>query len=117
MVARVLVIGGYGNFGSYIAGSLAPEPQIQLLIGGRAKEKARAFATRLGGANPAEGHAIDIGGDLAAALGRTSPDIVIQPMSNGSRYRQRRRVDVVHRLQTMLAAVDHRVGARARQSC
>lgn len=77
MVARVLLIGGYGNFGSHIAGSLAPDPQIQLLIGGRAKAKAQAFAARLGGANPAEGHAIDIDGDLGAALDRTSPDIVV----------------------------------------
>jgi saccharopine dehydrogenase-like NADP-dependent oxidoreductase len=53
MVARVLVIGGYGNFGSYITGSLAPDPQIQLLIGGRAKAKAQAFAALLGGANEA----------------------------------------------------------------
>jgi hypothetical protein len=77
MVARVLVIGGYGNFGSYIASALAPDPQIQLLIGGRAKAKAEAFAAQLGGANPAEGHAIDIHGDLVAALDRTSPDIVV----------------------------------------
>jgi hypothetical protein len=77
MVARVLIVGGYGNFGSYIAGSLAPDSQIQLLIGGRAKAKAQGFAARLGGANPAEGHVIDIDGDLAAAFDRTLPDIVI----------------------------------------
>jgi saccharopine dehydrogenase-like NADP-dependent oxidoreductase len=77
MVARVLVIGGYGNFGSYIARALAPDPQIRLLIGGRAKAKAEAFVAGLGGANLAEAHAIDIDGDLAAALDQTSPDIVV----------------------------------------
>ena len=77
MVARVLVIGGYGNFGSHIARALAPDPQIQLLIGGRTEAKAQGFAARLAGANPAEGHAIDIDGDLAAAFARTAPDIVI----------------------------------------
>jgi hypothetical protein len=77
MVARVLIIGGYGNFGSYIAASLAPDPQIRLLIGGRAKEKALSFAAQLGAANPAEGHAIDIDGDLDQALARIAPDIVV----------------------------------------
>ena len=77
MVARVLIIGGYGNFGSYIARALAPDPQIRLLIGDRAKAKAEAFAAQLGGATPAEGHAIDIDRDLAEALDRISPDIVV----------------------------------------
>jgi hypothetical protein len=90
MVARVLIIGGYGNFGSYIAQSLAPDPQIRLLIGGRSKAKAQAFATLLGAANPAEGHAIDINGDLAAALDRTSPDIVVH--TTGPFQRQDHRV-------------------------
>jgi hypothetical protein len=76
MVARVLVVGGYGNFGSYIARSLAPDPQIRLLIGGRAEAKAQAFAAQLGRANPAEGHVIDIDDDLATAFDLISPDIV-----------------------------------------
>lgn len=77
MVARVLVIGGYGNFGSYIARALAPDPEIRLLIGGRSSAKAEAFASGLDPANPAEGHVIDIDADLAAALGRIAPDIVV----------------------------------------
>ncbi|GAA0324735.1 saccharopine dehydrogenase NADP-binding domain-containing protein [Sphingomonas oligophenolica] len=76
-MARVLVIGGYGNFGSYIAKALADEEAIQLLIGGRSAEKARAFATGLGTIHPAEAHAIDIDGDIPAALARIRPDIVI----------------------------------------
>jgi hypothetical protein len=90
VIARVLIIGGYGNFGSYIARALAPDPQVQLLIGGRAKAKAEAFAAQLGSANPAEGHAIDIDGDLAVALDRTSPDIVIH--TTGPFQRQDHRV-------------------------
>jgi len=77
MVARVLIIGGYGNFGSYIAGSLGVEAHIHLLIGGRSVEKAQAFAASLNAAHPAEGHAIDIDGDLGEALTRIAPDIVI----------------------------------------
>ena len=95
MVARVLVIGGYGNFGSYIARSLAPDPQVRLLIGGRTGPKAQAFAAELNGSNPAEGHVaeghvIDIDGDLAAAFDRISPDIVIH--TTGPFQRQDHRV-------------------------
>jgi hypothetical protein len=77
MVARVLIIGGYGNFGSYIARSLAGDESIRLLIGGRSAEKAKEFAASLAGAHAAEGHAIDINGDLNEALARIAPQIVI----------------------------------------
>lgn len=74
---RVLIIGGYGNFGSYIAKSLATDPAIQLLIGGRSSEKASRFIAGLVAANPAEPHAIDIDGDIGAALARIDPKIAI----------------------------------------
>jgi len=90
MVARVLVIGGYGSFGSYIAQSLATDPSIRLLIGGRAEAKAQSFAAKLDGTNPAEGHAIDIEGNLALALTRISPDIVVH--TSGPFQRQDHRV-------------------------
>ncbi|MGH7153047.1 MAG: saccharopine dehydrogenase family protein, partial [Acetobacteraceae bacterium] len=77
MVTRTLVIGGYGNFGSYIARSLAADPHIRLLIGGRSAEKAQAFAASLDATHPAEGHALDINGDIAEALTHMAPDIVI----------------------------------------
>ncbi len=76
-IARVLVIGGYGNFGGYVARRLAGDTNIQLLIGGRSQAKADAAAARLGAVNPAEGVALDIGGDLAARLAEIAPDIVL----------------------------------------
>jgi saccharopine dehydrogenase-like NADP-dependent oxidoreductase len=76
-VTRVLIIGGYGNFGSYIARSLAGDADILLLIGSRSEEKACAFAASLDAAQPAEGHALDINGDVGDALKRVAPDIVI----------------------------------------
>jgi len=76
-VKRILILGGYGNFGSHIARSLAPEPSIQLLIGGRSRERAAAFATRLNAANPAEAHSIDIAGGLVDSLRGAAPDMVI----------------------------------------
>lgn len=74
---RVLVIGGYGNFGSYIARSLAPEPGIQLLIGGRSQDKAARFVAELDAANPAEPCAVDIEGDIASQIAALRPGLVI----------------------------------------
>lgn len=77
MTLRVLVIGGYGNFGGYIARSLARESGIQLLIGGRSPSKAAAFIDTLAPAHPAEACAVDIEGDIAAQLAAIRPDLVI----------------------------------------
>lgn len=74
---RVLVIGGYGNFGSYIVRSLAPDPRIQLLIGGRSLAKATAFIDTLAPAQPAEACVVDIEGDVAGQLAALNPGLVI----------------------------------------
>ena len=77
MVTRVLIIGGYGNFGSYIARSLAPDSNISLVIGGRSQAKADAFAASLKAFNPACGCAVDIQGDIQRRLRKIGPDVVI----------------------------------------
>lgn len=77
MVKRVLIIGGYGNFGSYIARSLASDDRVQLLIGGRSIERAALFAKQLDAVQPAKAQAIDIFADLPEAFARIAPDIVI----------------------------------------
>lgn len=78
MVARVLVIGGYGNFGAYIAKRLAAEDDIQLIIGGRTAEKARAFVGTLTGArNPPEWRQMDYREGLSETLEAVRPEIVI----------------------------------------
>ncbi|MDB5708838.1 MAG: Saccharopine dehydrogenase [Sphingomonas bacterium] len=77
MTLRVLIIGGYGNFGGYIARTLATDPNIVVLIAGRSSEKARAAAASLAAANPAEGYALDIAGDLPNAFAAIRPDLVI----------------------------------------
>lgn len=45
---RILVLGGYGFFGSRICAALARDPRIQLLIAGRNADKATALAYQLG---------------------------------------------------------------------
>lgn len=74
---RVLIIGGYGNFGSFIARELATDPNITLLIGGRSQAKADRFATSLKAFNPALGCTFDIDRSIEARLSEIEPDIVI----------------------------------------
>ena len=74
---RVLIIGGYGNFGSYIARSLAGHPNIQLVIAGRSEERARTFCESLETAHKAEGVSLDISQAFEMRLRDLAPDIVI----------------------------------------
>ena len=74
---RVLILGGYGNFGSHIARSLAPNPGILLLIAGRSFERASAMAASLEAANRAEALSIDVAKDLGTNLREAAPDMVI----------------------------------------
>ncbi len=77
MTKRILIIGGYGNFGAFIARMLARETNIQLIIAGRRVNKARQLAGQLEAANALEVACIDIHKDLPLALARIAPDIVI----------------------------------------
>ncbi len=90
MTTRVLIIGGYGNFGGYIARALAADANITVLIAGRSADKAQAAAASLAAVNPAEGHALDIGGDLATAFAAIRPDLIIH--TSGPFQRQDHRV-------------------------
>lgn len=77
MTTRVLVLGGYGNFGSYIVRALAAEPSITVIVAGRSRVKAEAFAATVASANPIETAALDIGSDLSSALAAVRPNLVI----------------------------------------
>jgi saccharopine dehydrogenase-like NADP-dependent oxidoreductase len=71
---RVLVLGGYGNFGQPICRALAQEAGIELLISGRSEARATAFAESLG----ARGIAIDAhAADLAAQLESLGIDTLV----------------------------------------
>lgn len=76
MTLRVAILGGYGNFGGYIARALAADADIELVICGRSQAKAEAFAAGLGAANPARGAMVDIA-EPEAALKSISPGLVI----------------------------------------
>lgn len=64
---KILVLGGYGNFGARICRALAGDAGIELLVAGRDERRATAFAESLGGG--ARGVRIDVQAqDLADAL-------------------------------------------------
>jgi len=74
---RILVIGGYGNFGQFISKVLAQEPDIQLIIAGRSLNKAQACCKRFAAINQPIALALDIHSELANPLRDAAADIVI----------------------------------------
>lgn len=77
MSKRILIIGGYGNFGRFIAKELAQHSNIQIIVAGRSLTKARALADKLDGPNKPEAEQIDITNGFSEALATIKPDIVI----------------------------------------
>jgi saccharopine dehydrogenase-like NADP-dependent oxidoreductase len=78
---RVLILGGYGNFGKRIAASLSALNSITVIIAGRNIAKSQQLCQELvakGAAVAAEAAAIDIyAADFFAELKALSPDLVI----------------------------------------
>lgn len=74
MTTRILVLGGYGTFGSFICRKLSETSGLALIIAGRSLEKARAFAETL---SEAEAVRIDVTEPLTTALAQVQPNIVI----------------------------------------
>ncbi len=75
MIKRILIIGGYGNFGSHITRQLAQE-DLQVIIAGRSEKKCRSFVRRLKNSGyHVEFEVIDITKEIP--LERVNPDVVI----------------------------------------
>lgn len=73
---KILVLGGYGNFGARICRALADDSAIQLLVGGRDARLAEAMARTLG--LGARGVAIDLAAsDFTHALRQLGVDLLI----------------------------------------
>jgi len=77
MTKRVLIIGGYGNFGSFITKKLAQDSNIQVIIAGRSKDKANKLASELDAIHKPETYTLDINDGLTEALKIIAPNIVI----------------------------------------
>ncbi len=76
MTLRVLVLGGYGNFGGYVCRALAGDARIQLIVAGRDQARAERFAAGLGAGNPTQAAVVDIA-DPSRAIRECRPDLVI----------------------------------------
>jgi saccharopine dehydrogenase-like NADP-dependent oxidoreductase len=76
---RVLILGGYGNFGAQIAQALSGHARIALIIAGRRFDKAQALVAELPGADTVHQAAcLDAAGDdLRQRLAALAPDLVI----------------------------------------
>jgi hypothetical protein len=71
---KVLVLGGYGNFGARICRALAGDPRIELQVAGRDKHKAETLASEI----RADSAEVDAGsGNLAETLQRNGIGLVI----------------------------------------
>lgn len=77
MIKRVLIIGGYGNFGSFITKALALDVDIQVIVAGRSLEKAKQLISNIEVKNKPEALMLDISLDIASALNIVKPSIVI----------------------------------------
>jgi short subunit dehydrogenase-like uncharacterized protein len=74
---RILVIGGYGVFGSRLIRLLADEEGLTLLVAGRSKSKAEAFCVDLPGRATLLPEFFDRDADMAATIESLHPDIVV----------------------------------------
>lgn len=76
-MTRILIIGGYGNFGQFITRQLAHDENLHIIIAGRSLDKAQTLATDIQATHKPEAIALDINLGLTAALQVIKPDIVI----------------------------------------
>jgi saccharopine dehydrogenase-like NADP-dependent oxidoreductase len=73
----VLIIGGYGNFGKYIAKILSKDPRINLSILGRDRQKAERLIRNLKSHNPVTIYTEDIFDNPEETVKRAKPYVVI----------------------------------------
>lgn len=73
MTVRVLIIGAYGNFGSYISKKLSDCDDITLVAGGRSEDKCRQVAQKY----DCDYCVLDVNEDIRPALKKCRADIVI----------------------------------------
>jgi Saccharopine dehydrogenase NADP binding domain len=75
---KVLVVGGYGVFGSRIVALLEDEPRLSLFVGGRSVARANDFIRSRGKtAAQLTPIAFDRNGDVVGQLSAIGPDIVV----------------------------------------
>jgi hypothetical protein len=86
---RVLIIGGYGTFGSHLARRLADARRLELLIAGRSLDKASAFVEQLA-STAARAARFDRDGDVVRQLQALEPRIVVDASGPFQAYGENR---------------------------
>ena len=76
---KVLILGGYGNFGAHVTRGLAAEKDVRVVIAGRNQDKCQKLAAELQPTAPNLPlyHALDVHRDLPGVLGHVKPDVVV----------------------------------------
>jgi hypothetical protein len=75
---RILVLGGYGNFGARISRRIAAWRDVELIVAGRDGARASAFAAELVRPATCRGIALDLdAADFTHVLATLAPDLVI----------------------------------------
>jgi hypothetical protein len=77
---RLVILGGYGVFGSRLAHLLSDEARLTLVIAGRSPEKAQTLCAALNGAATAEPAVFDRDAPVEPQLRALNPDIVVDAM-------------------------------------
>ena len=73
----ILIIGGYGTFGSRLVELLADEPRLHVIVAGRSFERAQALCIRLTAAATLVPYGLDRDGDMRKVLSDQAPDILV----------------------------------------
>lgn len=86
---RVLIIGGYGVFGGRLARLLEDDAGLALILAGRSRDRAAAFAAGLAGKAAVETAAIDRDRPLAESFTALRPDVVVDASGPFQHYGER----------------------------
>ncbi|CAN7391314.1 DUF4166 domain-containing protein [Rhizobium sp. LjRoot254] len=74
---EILIIGGYGTFGSRLVELLVDEARLHVIVAGRSLGKAQALCDELAAAATLMPYALDRDGDMGKALAELRPDILV----------------------------------------
>lgn len=79
-MSRILIVGGYGAFGAHVAERLGRETGLTIIVAGRSRSKAEAYATKLrdaGAQANIEVSAFDASRATADAILDLAPEVII----------------------------------------
>lgn len=74
---RVLIVGGYGVFGSRLVQLLSDEARLTLIVAGRSAARAKSLCATIGGDATLIATAFDRNGNLSAQIEQIGPDIIV----------------------------------------